>query len=530
MAAITPSTNLYLLKCPNNLTNTNQLTFSDATAQFNYFNSLPKLVVNDFTYQRKDYTIRYPACIDDIINYNYVMYQNKEYTNKWFYAVIENMQWINDHMTAITIKTDAYQTFMFDITFKTSFVVREHVNDDTLGTHTIPESLETGDYVINSHETDNLSSDLTVIMASTVDPNDKINVISAYNGIPCGCAYYRYDSVLGGVPMQSDMMTDINKLAGSQDAIVGMFLAPKWISGGSSTKNGLLTPTFTISTSSYYLSRMTTLNGYTPKNSKCLTYPYCYIEVSNCVGQANTYSQELWSPTSQGLLFKMDGCLTPGCSIRGYPCNYKGVTYNYDEGISLGKYPQLNWSTDHYTNWLVQNGVNIGGIKLNAEQWAHANVALGAVNALTDFQSGDALGGMESVKDAAGTMWDWMQEKYQHQLVPPTLHGSLNNGDIITSSGLNKFHFYKMSVKYEYAKCIDDYFTMYGYQVNSVKVPNITGRTYWNYVKCVAANVEGLIPEFYLDEIKSMLNNGITFWHDASKFLDYSQNNTIVST
>ena len=529
MAAITPSTNLFLLKNTNNLSKQNQLTFANATAQHNYFNSLTKIEVDNFTYQRKDYIIRYPACIDDILDYNYVMYQNTAFGSKWFYAYITNMRYISHTMTEITIETDVFQTFMFDVTFMPSFVVREHVNNDTLGAHTIPESLETGDYVVNSHETDNLGSDLTVIMASTLDPNDKVNVISKYNNIPTGCAYYRYDSVLAGVPMQSDMITDINKLAGSQDAIVGMFLAPKWISGGSATKNGLLNPTDSVATSSYYLSRMTTLNGYTPKNNKCLCYPYCYIEVSNAVGQATIYNQELWSPVSLGLQFKIDGCLTPGCSIRGYPCNYKGALNNYDEGITLGKYPQLNWNTDHYTNWLVQNGVNIAGIKLNAEQVAGATAIASLGMAAVDAQAGNMFGAKEGVFDAAGTMWNWMQEKYQHQLVPPTLHGSLNSGDIITCSGINKFHFYKMSVKYEYAKCIDDYFTMYGYQVNSVKVPNITGRAYWNYVKCVGVNIEGLIPEYYMDELKSLFNNGITLWHDPTKFLDYSQNNAIVS-
>ena len=42
MAAITPSTNLFLLKNTNNLSKQNQLTFANATAQHNYFNSLTK--------------------------------------------------------------------------------------------------------------------------------------------------------------------------------------------------------------------------------------------------------------------------------------------------------------------------------------------------------------------------------------------------------------------------------------------------------------------------------------------------------
>ena len=64
MAAITPSTNLYLLKNTNNLSKQNQLTFANVTAQTNYFLGLTnKLYVDNFTYQRKDYVIRYPACI-----------------------------------------------------------------------------------------------------------------------------------------------------------------------------------------------------------------------------------------------------------------------------------------------------------------------------------------------------------------------------------------------------------------------------------------------------------------------------------
>lgn len=118
MAAITPSTNLRLLKNPNNLSRQNQLTFVDEHAQYTYFNNLTKLEVDNFTYQRINYTIRYKASIDDIMDYNYCMYQNEAYSNKWFYAYITNMRYINDNTTEISIETDVYQTFQFDITYK----------------------------------------------------------------------------------------------------------------------------------------------------------------------------------------------------------------------------------------------------------------------------------------------------------------------------------------------------------------------------------------------------------------------------
>ena len=70
---------------------------------------------------------------------------------------------------------------------------------------------------------------------------------------------------------------------------------------------------------------------------------------------------------------------------------------------------------------------------------------------------------------------------------------------------------------------------MYGYKVTEIKIPNITGRQNWNYVKTNNAIVESSsVPEIYLDEFKEMLNNGMTFWHNPQTFLDYSQSNPIV--
>ena len=59
-------------------------------------------------------------------------------------------------------------------------------------------------------------------------------------------------------------------------------------------------------------------------------------------------------------------------------------------------------------------------------------------------------------------------------------------------------------------------------------MPNITGRRYWNFVKTKQVNITGDIPQDDMNEIKSYFNTGITFWHDTTKYLDYSQNNAIV--
>ena len=147
--AITPQTNIKLLKVPIDLDNKNQLTFSNENSQFSYFNSLEKIDVENCTYQRKDNIIRFPAHIDSIINYNYCIYQNENYSNKWFYAFITDMKYVNDNMTEISIATDVFQTWQFKLNYKKMFVEREHVNDDVIGLHTVPENVETGEYIID---------------------------------------------------------------------------------------------------------------------------------------------------------------------------------------------------------------------------------------------------------------------------------------------------------------------------------------------------------------------------------------------
>lgn len=130
---ITPNTNITLLKVPLELSNKNQLTFANKQSQYNYFNSLEKLTEDNCTYQRKDNVIRFPAKFDDIINFNYVMYQNESYSDKWFYAFITNKRYVNNNVTEISIATDVFQTWQFDLNYMQSFVEREHinVNEDT---------------------------------------------------------------------------------------------------------------------------------------------------------------------------------------------------------------------------------------------------------------------------------------------------------------------------------------------------------------------------------------------------------------
>ena len=574
MAVITPNTDLYLLKVPLEIDDMNQLDFANATAQFNYFNSLPKYPVDDFTYQRKDGTIRFPAQYDELITYNYVMYRNTEYSNKWFYAFITNMEYVNDNMTMITIKSDVWQCWQFDLEFKPCLIDREHVNDDTIGLHTLPEDLEMGDLVANG-TTRNFglgNDELMVVADVTMIENYGTNQTLTYswesgstpssyaNGIPSGCYHIMLGKGTIILPNVTHFVSVYDK-AGLIDAIENIYILPANIVDSSAIKSGL-----TISTTgaapvdsmsglamissmikdttkmivSTGYRRPVSVDGYFPKNNRLLCYPYNYLNVSNNAGTTIPYRYEdfnITSPTGYAN-FEVEGVFCASGSIKAIPRDYKNLSYQnqdnrYDYSITAAKYPICSWKSDSYTNWLTQNAVNM------ATEWKTAAIATGvgvvggaARGALQGGTVGALVGAGAGILDNAGGLIgvarEQMLAKTSANLVPDQARGNINAGDIVFSKWSSMFTFMPMSIKAEYARCIDNYFSQFGYKCNRVKTPNIRGRRNWNYVKTIGCYIAGDIPQGDMQEIRDMFDRGITIWHNPANFANYNANNDII--
>ncbi len=545
-----PDTDLYLLKCPLEMDNNNQLTFANATAQYNYFSSLPKIELDATTYQRKDSTVRFAGNIENLYGYNYCMYKNRNYSNKWFYAFVTDLTWANEEMTVISLKTDVWQTWQFDLNFKQCFVEREHVNNDTIGAHTIPENLELGEYICNHKVTlanihQKRTNDVTTAIAvfqlttTTLNANNGTGLPSAtycvHGGIPQGCYTV-------GVPLDDNQ--SIVKLssiigmydgAGKGDAIVALFIMPyksdQWevkYGTGSLSQTTFYVPKDSWESyvyESYTSGLQSTLNGYTPKNKKMFVYPYNYLYVTNNAGGDVVYHFEDFANNEPK--FNIYATFEQGGGLFLKPTNSKvsdTVTTNgegWSEGLPSAKLPILSWASDYYLNWKAVNASNIRIQTItSALKWG--TNALGTMMGSTgpNTYSNQNLGA-----DVANIL----QTIKEAKLTPPQAKGNLNSGDVCYASDEVKFVVRNMCVRYEYAVIIDKYFSSYGYRVNSFKVPNITGRTNWNYVKTVGCNIEAKIPQSDLEEIKQIFNSGVTLWHTTTHFMDYSQNNTIVS-
>lgn len=519
MAVIVPQTDVYLLKVPLEMDEMNQLTFSNKQAQFNYFNSLPKIPAYDFTYQRRDDTIRFGMCIDDILEYNYVMYRNEAYTDKWFYAFITDMEYLNDNVTAIGIKSDVWQCWQFELNFKPVFVEREHVNDDTIGANLVPESLETGEYIQNgSPERFGFYLNRYVINATYEPYTDNRYMGSNVAGIPMAGGLFVFNS---WQQMNNAIQDYANR--GRLEAIANVYAVPYTsfndsdldLREGSAGDPDFDYYAFTGSTapkaSTVTISRPNSIDGYTPKNNKLLTYPYQNAVITNNNGTVNNlYYEYFLNPAS--ITIEAIASPTIGASIFVYPKNYKKIENNFNEGLMAGKYPTLSWSGDTYTNWLTQNAVNISaGI-------------ISDVAKLPIIPYNPVVGTANLVSSVANQI----SEVYKHSLVSQSVIGNTNGGDVLTGNKINNIYIYKMSITNQFARIIDQFFSEFGYKVNTVKVPNITGRRNWNYVKTIGCYIEADIPQDDLQEIKGMFDTGVTFWHNPATFADYSQNNDIL--
>lgn len=482
---------------------------------------------------------------NDALKCNYMAFQNPDYSNKWFFAFIDDVIYDNDGTARIRYTIDEFSTWFDYWNPEPCFVEREHVNDDTFGLHTYPEGLEYGEYVINATgdvETNLQTTELICIGTSWLPDNTPFATPNrVYAGVFSGVYYILFKFTESAAKFVQGM-ADV----GHANDIVNLFMIPLsianvdyddgWSSGGLGNQTGInfrVLPNsagvITLRDADITLARPQTLNGYVPKNNKLFCWPYNVLAISNNVGTQAEYRYEDFINNTP--VFSLVAAVSPSCSVWLYPNNYKknnAVKGGYNWGIPVAKYPQGSWNGDMYTNWMTQNGVNIFGTRIDAPT-SHA--IMGSLQALT----GAATGSYESIGSGIGAMFGAVTEQYRASMIPNQIGGQVNSGDVCYAFNKMSPTYYKMTIRDEYARIIDDWFTRFGYKINRVKLPNQTGRTYWNYVKIgsgesigYSTNTDRSVPASSMEIINTIYRNGTTIWHLHSNIGNYNLNNTIV--
>lgn len=211
MSDFTPNGILYILKnVPLDPDYEKTLYFDNEQTQFDYFKSKRDTTLS---WENRQYqkvgkgTLRVKALADKLYDCNYLMFQNRKYGNgnKWFYAFIREVRYINDDTSEIVYTLDVMQTWLFQYkdSMEECYVEREHTVSDELYEHVVPENLTSGDAeIVNEFSRYGLAADTgnykwaIVILCS--DPwkynlGGSLNVyISPQGKYPIGNALYPY--------------------------------------------------------------------------------------------------------------------------------------------------------------------------------------------------------------------------------------------------------------------------------------------------------------------------------------------------
>ena len=491
----------------------------------------------------------------DVLKCNYIAFQNKDYDNKWFFAFIDDVIFVSPNATQIKFTIDVWSTWWDYWQASRCFVVREHVADDTRGLHTLPEGLETGDY-INCNETviDSLGknqSELCYVLASTTSWKTKTDPMATakanepnggalYFGVYSGAKYYRMNT-------EKDVKEALSQMseAGQLENVVSIFMAPKVLC--QLKDKGSSDPTFGDNEIVSQLLPYTIGKGvnkwdfigtdyqqYTPRNNKLLCYPYSYLLLSNGVGGSSVYKYEDFNKDENNpdkmIEFEVDISLSPSCSGKIIPRNYKGLSLNYDYGIPLGKYPICAFQTDSYTNWLVQNSVNILGERVSNDQMTlGSTIATGIAGIATSVATGNSVGVGLGVMSTGIGIANSVQAMRNHENIPPQTTQAQATGDITTAIGYIAPRIYNVTIRPEYAQVIDEYFDRRGYLVNRTKVPNLQGRPHWSYIQ-IASNEQigyGSVPSTFMEIINNICQKGVTIWKNHAEIGNFSLDNRI---
>lgn len=245
-----------------------------------------------------------------------------------------------------------------------------------------------------------------------------------------------------------------------------------------------------------------------PKNieleTKLFTYPYYFYSLNDYRTDPLIIKNERLNNNSNYIKINQSCGVQQKSKVwvKDYLGDENGKEYNsINNGID-----ELPLKTDAYTQYMAQNkasattgvAVSLGTSILQAG----IGVATGGIGAVVGIGSALSIGQQIASE---------MLKKQDLKDTPDSIRKQGNNieFDIVDNNIHQKIttkETTKMSKLY-------NYFFHYGYKANAFKKPDYRSRYYFNYLKTIGVNIKSNIDSIYVNELKSMFNNGVTIWH-----------------
>ena len=345
------------------------------------------------------------------------------------------------------------------------------------------------------------------------------------NGLYTGLSYsvFNLDSEESSIDSLLQDFVDQNMV----DSVVGIAMMPSAVAEVSGQAAEPTSINFDVTRQNYFTNHETGVT-YTPRNKKLVSYPYRFLSVDT-ICDSHEYRFE-WSGDKTKIKFKITGAISPNPEIILSPYQYNGIhgedSINAVESVTLSGFPQCAFTVDSFRAWLAQSSIpDVAGIAaggLTAIGGGAAGIAAVSAGAAASTVALPVIAGAAGAIGLIGGI---------SSLINKVTKGARTRGSQGTSTltAMKKYlpHFRIMSIRVEQAKIIDDYFDRYGYYCGRIKVPNRNVRTQWTYCKTQSVNIRGNVPDADLTKIKSIYNNGITFWRNGYTVGHYELSNTI---
>ena len=567
MSNFTPQGNIYIGAVPFDSSYKNVIWFDSIQAQQDYFLNGLTSVIYDGTYKyiRANNYIQIAGSAEQYQVYNYVAYRNTNYGNKWYYAFIENVEYVNENTTRLYISLDVFQTWLFNWDHsQVCYIDREHASDDTIGANLTPEPSFELEYGSLHLETYTYSLDYACIQTTTYPYFKTTGRSQLFTvpistpdifGVASGAAILFFDMRIDAQKTKFYSLLEDYTAAGIADSIINIFMLP---SAGNIAQhlqplvidvNGesVTVPDLSIFRTSPYVNPPsqniqaqrynTHLDNYIPRNNKLLTYPYTFLRIGDYSGRVTEFKYE-YSGHNGYIYLRNKFAPTPDSTGYVMPYIYNGNSGECTEEIfTYNNSVTGSWTGSEYATWrMMEKDIAIKEMNYNSaydNYKINESIRKAALGLLATGITRNPLPGLTGIGIASAEImtqfWDNEKKRQgfddalhnlqmnetQYSRIPNHANGNMS-GNSRAAYGYLGFYCNQIALHAHCAKMIDDFFSIFGYSVQSVKVPNWHSRANWNYVKTIGANFQSTAPNSDQLIINSIFDNGVTLWHHGA--------------
>lgn len=437
-------------------------------------------------------------------NANYIAFQNSDLSDEWLYGFITSVDYLSPNSSRLNFELDIWTCSQFNMRLGKSFIERMHVpkNDDIPGKYTLPEEINIGDYICHDNNAIVVPPEpdkYEVVVAMSTDDNGYATEGAIYDGVYSSVQYQWFDLSDGDVSGVNALIADMTN-KGYLDSIINVTMIPYGF------------------TNDYVDLRNQTVNKpiatdmeYVPKNAKCLTYPYVMLEATNNLGQQVVYKYEYFTGDNAQFEYTINTDVQP--ILVMYPLNYMGIAKNYESAITYDAFPQCTIGVDAFKAWFAQNG-SVGAVNRVSDVFSQQTglpIKQSVREGISSLIAATKIAGSE-LNNPLGTIKNAIAS-FDKVLSKADGAKGVGGHNINTAIKSDRIMLYRKAIRPEYMRIVDDFFTLYGYQINKVDDINIKTRSVYNYIKTIGCTISGQIHTDMLSDLRAIFDNGVTVWH-----------------